>query len=101
MTAFLVILFGIITVAQLRRISEILIARSNAIMAQIDELNTALDELATTQAAQFDAVITEIQQAATANPGVDLTAAIARVQAMKDATAASLAALQADDTPAP
>lgn len=102
----LILTLGVVVVALLgfRNLNHHIHSLKRTIMTQLDDLNSAIEDLATTQSQQFDAVIAEIKQlsdAIAAGNTVDLSGPIARLQAMKQSTADSLAALQADDPAAP
>lgn len=85
---------------EIRNMLRLVLKGEKIIMADLDTLNSLIDGLSTDFAA-LEADLTAAQQAAQSNQPVDLSGAIAKLQALKDKADAATQAISAPASPAP
>lgn len=88
---------------ELREIKSLFLVAEKRVMAKIEDVNAALDQLGTSLSGQLTAIQTEIQQLVDAGAGAtpaQLQAIVDRVNTLKTGVDDTIAQLAADD-PAP
>jgi uncharacterized coiled-coil protein SlyX len=74
--------FGLVTVSDLNRAVATLNQRMAKMEGSLDALNAAVDQVAADLSTSVTELQTELDNLAAANPGVDLTAVTAKVEAL-------------------